>query len=218
MPHPVAGHLLQLVRRPVTEVERARRAELERIPAGRDVLQMERRRAPDHLLHGVSVPRHQRGGVLLQEVEKAAVPDQRGLHRFRNPAAPIAVGERRQEAEVVDHGERRRERAQVVLLPVGVDAVLHADRRIILRQHRRRHANQAHAAVRGRRGKTRDVEDRPAADGHEIGMAAEPGAVDRLEDTLGVPRFGLDLLAAGDHEDRPRQRNRVVMREAIAAD
>ena len=72
--------------------------------------------------------------------------------------------------------------------------------------------------MRGRGGKTRDVEDRPAPDGHEIGMAAEPCAVDRLEDTLGVPRFGLDLLAAGDHEDRPRQRNRVLMREAIAAD
>ena len=73
-PQPVVGQLFELVRRPVAEVQRPRRAELERIAAARDVRQVQRGAAPDHLLHRRQVARPQRGGVLLEEVEERRGP------------------------------------------------------------------------------------------------------------------------------------------------
>ena len=88
----------------------------------------------------------------------------------------------RQEARIVDDGERRREGAEVVLLAEGVDAVLDADRRIVLRQHRGREADQADAAVRHRRRVADHVEHRAAADRRHVGVPVERGIVDRLQD------------------------------------
>ena len=70
-----------------------------------------------------------RGASSSMHCEERVVLDQRGLDRLRQPAAPVAIGQRRQERRVVDDGKRRRERAEVVLLAERVDAVLDADRR-----------------------------------------------------------------------------------------
>ncbi len=150
--HVIARQLLELVRRPVAVVERARRSQLEGIAAGRDVRQVQRRRPANHVLHHPEVARLELARVFLDEVEKRRIANEPGLDRFRDPAAPVAIVQRREEAEVVDDGKRRRKRAQIVLLAEGVDPVLHADRRVVLRQHRGRDANETDASVRrGRR-------------------------------------------------------------------
>ena len=59
VPQPVVGHLLELVGGPVAEVERPRRAELERIAAVGDVREMERGRAADQPLHRRGVTGHE---------------------------------------------------------------------------------------------------------------------------------------------------------------
>ena len=137
----------------------------------------------------------------FEEVEKRGIPDEGSLDRFGQArrASPIVQG--RQEREVVDHGKRRGERAEVVLLPEGVDAVLHPDRGVVLREHGRGHANQAHAAMRGCGRKPGDVQHRPAADGDDVGMTAECRAVDGLEQPFDLCRIVLGLLASrDDHE------------------
>ena len=50
--------------------------------------------------------------------------------------------QRAQELGVVDHRERRHERAEEVLGAERVDAVLHAHARVVLREHGRRHAHR----------------------------------------------------------------------------
>ena len=115
----------------------------------------------------------ERRGVLLEKVEERAILDERGLDRFgdaRRASRDRGACEKR---DVVDHGKRRRERAEIVLLAERVDAVLDAHRRVVLRQHRRRDADQPDAAMRGRRGIACGVEHRAAADRDDIGMAAE---------------------------------------------
>ena len=198
---PIAGQVLELVRRPVPEVERPRRAELERVAARRDVRQVQRRAAVDDLLHRREVAVLQRRGVALDEVEEGAVLDERRLDRLGHPGPPVAIGQRRQERRVVDHRERRRERAEIVLLAEGVDAVLDAHRRVVLRQHRRRQAHQADAAMRRRRGIAGRIEHRAAADGDDVGVAADAAVVDRAVDRV-------DGAAGRSSPPRRRERRR----------
>ena len=118
-------------------------------------VEVERGAPADHLLHRAEIARPERRCQLLDQIEERAVLDQRRLDRLRDAGAPFAIRQRLQELGVVDDGKRRRERAEIVLLPEGVDAVLHAHRRVVLRQHRGRHADQANPAVRGRGGVAR---------------------------------------------------------------
>src|SRR4029079_7529668 len=133
-----------------------------------DVPEVERRGAPYDLLHRGRFASDERGGVGFEELEEAAVLDERRLDRLRDASAPVAVLQRREKAEVVDHRERRGERAEVVLLAERVDAVLDADCRIVLQEGGGRYPERGHAAVRGGRGKPGDVENRAAADGNEV--------------------------------------------------
>ena len=92
---------------------------------------------------------------------------------------------------------------EVVLLAERVDAVLHPHRRIILRQHGRRHADQPYAAVRGRCGKPGGIEHRAAADRHEIRVAAQRRGVDRFEDAIDVAAVVLDDSPPGTTRTGP---------------
>ena len=141
----------------------------------------------------------------LQEVEKGGIPDQGRLDRFGQAAAPVAIAQGRQEREVVDHGKRRGEGADVVLLAEGVDAILHPDRGVVLREHGRGHANQTNAAMRGCGRKPGDVQHRPAADRDDVGVTAECRGVDGLEQPFDLCRIVLGLLASGDDHYRPGQ-------------
>ena len=63
VPELMVGQPLQLVGRPVPEVERPRRAHLERIAGGRDVVQVQRGGAVDDLLHRRHVARRRAGAA-----------------------------------------------------------------------------------------------------------------------------------------------------------
>ena len=173
-------------------------------------------RSPHHVFHRRHVARGERRRPLLDVIEERVVLDERRLHRLRQSAAPVAIRQRRQEARIVDDGEGGREGAEIVLLAEGVDAVLDADRRIVLRQHRGRKPDQADPPVRHRRRVAHDVEHRAAADRGHVGVPVERGIVDRLQDQLRGGRVVLRLFPAGDDEHRRGQLQRAAMRGAIA--
>jgi hypothetical protein len=191
----------------MAEIQRPRRALFVRITAGRDVLEVQHGRAAHHLGHRGEIPIEEGSGMLLEEFEEPRVPDQSRLDRLRCTAAPVAVGQRREKTGVVDDRTRRRKRPEIVLLPERVDAVFHAHRRVVLREHRGRDTNQTNTPVGGCRRETGSVEHRASADRNQIGMPAERGGVDRFEDAVHVAAVVLDGLAAGDDQDRHRQRH-----------
>ena len=155
------------------------------------------------LLHRRPVAVDERRGVRPRAKSKnAASRISAALTASVKPAAPVAIGQGRQEREVVDDRERRRERAEVVLLPERVDAVLHADRGVVLREHGRRHANQPNAAMRGRGRKADDVEHGAAADRDDVRMPAERRGMDGLEQPFDLCRIVLGLLASRN-DQRP---------------
>ena len=122
-----------------------------------------------------------------RSTEERRVLEQRDLDRLRDAGAPVAVGQRVEQVEVVEHRVRRRERPDEVLLPERVDAVLDADRRVVLREDGGRDADQPHAAVGGRGGVADGIEHGAAADRHHVGVAVDAVDVDR----------GADLVAPG---------------------
>ena len=194
----VIGQRFELVGRPVAIVERPGAAALEGIAAVRDLPHVQLGAAPDHARHGLRRAGAQRLDLRLQPLEEHGVADQPDLDRLGHAGDAIARVQRAQEVGVVEHRERRREGADEVLDPERVDAVLHADARVVLRQDRGRHAHMAHAAMGGRRDEAHHVEERPAADRDDVGMAVDAQlqqAVLQPGHQLGVV---LDLLAADD--------------------
>ena len=118
------GHRLELVSRPVTEIERPRAPQLERIAIATDMREVQfggpadQRREDGH----VAV-----GNVLDVGFEIAIEPrvaQQGDLHGFRDAADAVAVAEGFQKPRIVDHRERRDERADEVLLAKEIDTVL----------------------------------------------------------------------------------------------
>src|SRR6185295_10315173 len=75
VPQLVLGELLQLVRRPVAVIERSGGAELERIAALRNMLNVEIGAPIDQLLHAGHVASGQRGRMLLEKFEEGGVLD-----------------------------------------------------------------------------------------------------------------------------------------------
>jgi hypothetical protein len=72
------------------------------------------------------------------------------------------------------HGERSGERAEEVLLAVGVDAVFYPHSGVVLAEHGGRHAHHAQAAVRRRGGVADHVLKRAAADDYHRALSIEP--------------------------------------------
>ena len=193
-----AGHEFQLVRGPVAEVERAGAAILEGIAVGADVVQVHFRAAEDEPLHRLEVAQRETRGAVAEPGEEFRVLDDGDLERLGHAAEPVAVGEREQEVEVVQHGERRRKGADGVFAAEEVDAVFHADTRVVLPEHSRRHADLAQAAVDERGGETDGVHDRAASDDDDKGMAIHAAIEEQAHEALDVREVVLHRLAAGD--------------------
>ena len=128
----------------MAEVERTRRSHLEGVAARGDVLEVELGASMNDLLHRARIALHKVVGVLLEIFEEFAVFEQRDLYSLGQAAAPLAVGQCVEEAEVVHYGVGRREGAQEVLFAEGVDAVLHPHGRIVLRERGGRHPDEPH--------------------------------------------------------------------------
>ena len=79
---------------------------------------------------------------------------------------------------------------------IEIDAVLHADAGIVLRQHGGRNADVADAAMRRRRDEADRIEHGAAADGDHVGMAVDAMLVELALHRLDEMQLDLDLLAA----------------------
>ena len=170
--------LLQFVRRPMAEIQRARGTDLKRVAARGDVVEMQFGAAADEMFHRGRLERGEFFRVAFDFVEEICVADAGDFHGLDIAGAFVARFERGEQIEIVDDGERRREGADEILFAEGVDAIFHADAGIGLRQGRGRDADMAHAAMRGGGGESGDVQQRAAADGDEIRMAVNVMPVD----------------------------------------
>src|SRR5579859_5654273 len=171
------GKLLQLVGRPVAEIEWTRRTQFERIAAGCNVVEMQFGTALNQPLHGGWFKRGELFRVTLQFREKFRIADAGDLYSLDVAATLIPRRERGEQVEIVDDGVRRRERADEILFAERVDAVFHTDAGIGLAQGRGRQAHVADAAMRGGGGETSGIQQRPAADGNQVRVPVEMMAV-----------------------------------------
>ncbi len=101
----------------------------------------------------------------------ARVADRAVLDHFREARGELARRQRAQAIGVDQHGARLVERADHVLAERVVDAGLAAHRRVDLREQRRRHLHERHAALVDRRRESRDVADDAAAQRDQRGRA-----------------------------------------------
>ena len=115
--------------------------------------------------------RHQRVHLRLEPRQERAVADRAVLDHFREARGELARRQRAQAIGVDQHGARLVERADHVLAERMVDAGLAAHRRVDLREQRRRHLHERHAALVDRRGESRDVADDAAAQRDQRGRA-----------------------------------------------
>ena len=205
------AHALQLVGRPMPEVQRAGFEHLERIAALGDVLQVQQGRAADEGQRRGHIAVPNPFGRLAQVVEQRPVLQQRDFHRFGEPAEKIAIAQRLQQLCVVDHRPGRRKTAQPILLLKQVDAVLDADARIALGQRRSRQPDKPQPAMRDRGGKTDRVQDRAAADDHDVAAPIQIRGVKDLQHPLQQLDVVLDLLAAGNDLNAASRLNPLAM-------
>ena len=176
------------------------------------------RRAVDEPLHRLRVERRQRLRVALDLVEESRVANERHLHGLDVARALVPIRQRGEQIEVVDDGEGRRKRADEILLPEGVDPVLHPDARIILTQSRRGNPHMAHAAMgRGRR-QPDDIEQRAAADGDDVRVPINVMLLDLRLDFGNVEVGILGPLAAFEDERRADQFQVRRMKREIRLD
>jgi hypothetical protein len=90
VPQLVPAQDLELVRRPVAVVERARAAHLERIAPARDVFQVQGRAAADQGRERLRLCARERVRVSFDPGEERGVTDQRDLDRFGHTGARVA--------------------------------------------------------------------------------------------------------------------------------
>ncbi len=82
--------------------------------------------AVDQPLHRLQITLLKRRRMALDKREERAILEQRHLDCFRDPAPPVTIVKRHEEGGVIQHGARRRECAQKVLLAERVDAIFDA--------------------------------------------------------------------------------------------
>jgi len=108
----------------------------------------------------------------------------------------VALGQTRQQVDIVEYREGRRERAAEVLDAVEIDPVLDADSRIVLSEHGGRHPDQAYSAV-GHGGDQPDrVQHGATADRDHVRVTVDPVLEQALLHLLDEEQLGLDPFAA----------------------
>ena len=197
----------------VTEVEQRALALLGFI--GDDDLRLVPAAHFDGVRQRIGIARDQRRHVGFEPVEEFAIADQSVLDHFGEPRAQLRQRECRERRGIDDDRVGLVERPDHVLAGGTIDAGLSADRRIDLRQQRRRHLDERDSPlVRGRR-ETRDVADDAAAQRDDRRLAVESRLEQSIENRR--PRIdGLVLLSVRNGDDR-RVRARFFERIAHPA-
>ena len=119
-----------------------------------------------------------RAASRLSRANRSALQAMPYLIDLVQAGAVLAPRQRSQEQGIGDDEARRVEGADEVLAGREVHADLAADRRVDLRQQRRRHLDERDAAQEGRGREARHVADDAAPDGHDdrpaVGAPARP--------------------------------------------
>src|SRR4029079_13483270 len=99
----------------------------------------------------------QAAGMSIEDVEQLGRADDSHFEALRHPAPHVPPREAPQEGGIDDGGLGRSEAAEQALLPLEVDAVLHADACVDHADQGRRYAHVRDATAKERRGETADV-------------------------------------------------------------
>ena len=135
--------------------------------------------------------------VGLQPGEEGGVAEQPVFGDLGVAGAEVALGQRVEQRGVGDDQHRLVEGADQVLAVRRVDAGLAADRRVDLRQQRRRHLHEIDAAAHAGRGKAGEIADDAAAERDDQIAALDARVDDRLADAVEAG-VALGALARGD--------------------
>ena len=136
----------------------------------------------------------------LEPSEEARVGDHTVLDHLGKAGAELAFGQRAQHTHVRHHGAGLVERADEVLAGGVIHGSLAAHGRVHLGQQRRRHLNQAHAALIARRGESGHIPYHAAAQGDQRRGAVVAALHEAIEHG-GPCRHRLEALAVADLED-----------------
>ena len=76
------------------KIQRTGRAPLKRIAAGGDVLQMQLGTSSNQIPKRLAIAFNQLADIRVDPIKKSPIPNQRHLHRFRCPIAPLTWRQR----------------------------------------------------------------------------------------------------------------------------
>ena len=116
-----------------------------------------------------------------------------------SPARELARRQRAQRARIGQHGDRLMERADHVLRARMVHGRLAADRRVDLREQRRRHLHEIDAALVARGHVTGEVADDAAAERDEAAVAMEARVDEAIDDGREGRQRLVPLAVGKDH-------------------
>ncbi len=164
---------LDLVCGPVPEVEGTSGSVFEGVSVGADVIEMEFGASRDEALHGGEVAGWVAWGGFAEFVEERLVADDGDFECFSDSAEPISVGEWQEEIEVVDDGERGRERSDGIFAE-EVHGVLDPDTCIILGEDGGGNPDETQTAVDQCSGEADGIENGSSSDCEDEGLAIHP--------------------------------------------
>ncbi len=212
------AHHLQLVRRPVPEIQRPRLPLFERVPPLGNVPQVPEGRAADDGQGLVPLPAADGRRIPPQVVQQLGILQQGHLHRLGKSAHKIPLAKAVQQARVVDHPPGGGEGSHPVFLAKQVDAVFDSHAGIGLSQGGGGQADQANAAVGDGGGKADRVQHRSAPNHNHVTAAVQVRGAKDLQHPLQHMNVVLDRLAARDPLDVAHPRHAVGVFVAETAD
>ena len=148
------------------------------------MLQMQLGATVNQVLHSGPVAIGKGLGVGFEPVEKGGVFNEGHLHGFGHARPPVADIEGLEKPKIVEHSRRGCKGAEEVLFAPVIHAVFHTNTRIVLRQNRCRNADMTDTPVRNRCRIAHQIQHRPTADTHYIGMTINAIAIHCINNSL----------------------------------
>ena len=214
----IARQLLELVRRPMTKIERPRRAHFEGITAEPNLTHVELGSSVDEMVQVRPGKACELVGVGLQPVKKLAVANQCNLHSFGHACSFFARRQYVDEGTVVDDGPRRRKATDEILQAELVDGVLDADATVILGQNGGWKTNVADTSVEDGGCIAHRIQHRPATDRDRKGVSVDRVPREQFEQTGYGPRIVLADFAACNRHQGGYQFHASCVRRGVVLD
>lgn len=207
----IRRHRLQLMRRPVPEIQRPARPRLKRVSTGRNMLGMQQGGLFHTRLQDRRLQLGQGIAIFLNPFKKLTIPHQRDFHRLNQPRTPRRLRLGVEKIEIIDHRIRHGEGAHPIFLPKRIDRAFHTHPAVILRQSRRRKTDQTHTTMRRGRSIAHSIQKCTSADDQGVGMTVQMRGIDRGPNLPDQVIIRLCRLTA--RENRRSQKTQVQLRE-----